>query len=274
METAEVSHAYEIHFLALVCGMGAVMVIEMLFPRRPESDGAVYRWSNNISLTILNFFLGAWAAGAMAAALSQWGADSGFGLLTRYEVGWLPSFLILLLVAEFISYALHRVFHAVPLLWRMHAVHHNDITMDVTTSHRHHPLELLLPVPFIAPVFFFLGAPAPAALAFQLLRTAVSLISHGNVYVPERLDRILRVFVVTPDFHRLHHASDRHYTDSNYGTVLPWFDYLFKTATDRPFETQRTMELGLDYLREPLNSRIDKLLLLPFRWRAETRGRS
>jgi sterol desaturase/sphingolipid hydroxylase (fatty acid hydroxylase superfamily) len=270
LETIEVTSTHEIHFLVLVGGMIGVMLLETLIPRRPESRNLMYRWTNNLSLTMLDFFVAAWAGGAIAVLLSRWSADSGFGLLQRIDAGWIVSFLVVLLLAEFLSYLVHRAFHVVPTLWRIHAVHHTDVEMDVTTSHRHHPLELLLPLPLTAPVFLFLGPPATAALAYVVLRTGVGLLSHGNICLPQAVDRVLRLFVVTPDFHRLHHSSDRRFTDSNYGVVLPWFDYLFRTATDLPFHQQKTMELGLEYLREPRDSRLDQMLLLPFRrstWR-------
>jgi sterol desaturase/sphingolipid hydroxylase (fatty acid hydroxylase superfamily) len=103
-------------------------------------------------------------------------------------------------------------------------------------------------------------------MAYKLFEVAMSLFSHSNIQLPEAVDRLLRRVVLTPDFHRLHHCSEQRFTDSNYGSVVPWFDYLFGTASARPFEEQATMELGLEYLREPGDSRLDKILTTPFRW--------
>jgi sterol desaturase/sphingolipid hydroxylase (fatty acid hydroxylase superfamily) len=93
--------------------------------------------------------------------------------------------------------------------------------------------------------------------------------------LPERLDSVLRKFILTPDFHRLHHSSEARFTDSNYGSMVPWFDYLFGTASNRPYDEQTDMELGLEYLRQPRDSRLDRLVLIPFVWRrAITRNRA
>ena len=75
-----------------------------------------------------------------------------------------------------------------------------------------------------------LGTQVEAALIYQLLLIAVSFFSHSNIYLPEKLDRVLRKVIITPDFHRNHHCSEQHFTDSNYSSLVPWFDYLFKTA--------------------------------------------
>lgn len=96
---------------------------------------------------------------------------------------------------------------------------------------------------------------------------ALSLFSHANLFLPDTVDRTLRKVIITPDFHRNHHCSDWRFTDSNYGVSVPWFDYLFSTATDRPFAEQQSMQLGLEYFREKSDSRLDRLLLMPFRVR-------
>jgi len=162
------------------------------------------------------------------------------------------------------SYWIHRAFHHFPILWRIHAVHHTDTEFDVTTSQRNHPFEAILSSLIVTPVVLLLGAPALVLVLHYFLQVAVSLISHGNIALPYWLDKVLRRFIVTPDFHRMHHLSDRQFTDSNYSVIVPWFDYLFKTASQLPYEQIPKMELGLEVLREPKDSRLDKLLITPF----------
>ena len=118
-----------------------------------------------------------------------------------------------------------------------------------------------------AGLILLLGVPPAAAVSVQLFQLGMTVFTHSNVYLPQWLDRALRPFIVTPDFHRLHHCSEIRHTDSNYGQALPWFDYLFGTASKRPFGEQVDMEIGLEYLREPADSRFDRLLTLPFAWR-------
>ena len=192
------------------------------------------------------------------------------GLLPRLRAGPVPSFLALLLVAQFASYCVHVAFHRFAWLWPIHAVHHTDIDVDVSTSYRHHPLEPLVSLPLLVPALLLLGVTVEVAMVYKLFEVTVSLFSHGNVRLPEALDRQLRRFVVTPDFHRLHHCSRQHHTDSNYGSVVPWFDYLFGTASTCPYDEQASMELGLEYLRAGRDSRLDRLLVIPFRWRHHT----
>jgi sterol desaturase/sphingolipid hydroxylase (fatty acid hydroxylase superfamily) len=245
--------------------MALLMVVESIIPRRKLEVSMGSRWFGNLSLSLVTWLIMTLATNALLLGLVWWTDLKDYGLLQHFDIGLVGSFIVLLLLAQLISYWTHRIFHQVPVLWRIHAVHHNDTDVDVTTSYRHHPLEPLLPLPLLIPVFMLLGVPVEAALAYQLLLIATSLLSHSNVYIPDRLDRFLRKVIITPDYHRNHHCSEQRFTDSNYGSLVPWFDHLFKTATDRPFKEQKSMQLGLEYLREPRDSRIDQLLVLPFR---------
>ncbi len=171
---------------------------------------------------------------------------------------------------EFITYWIHRAYHTIPILWRIHAVHHSDTEVDVTTSHRHHPFEPMINALILTPILFALGAPIVVLASYNLLHTAFSLISHSNIVLPEKLDKVLRLFVITPDFHRMHHSSDRQYTDSNYSAIVPWFDYLFGTATRLPYADIPKMELGLEVLRDNKDNRLDKLFTTPFIFKQKT----
>jgi sterol desaturase/sphingolipid hydroxylase (fatty acid hydroxylase superfamily) len=146
-------------------------------------------------------------------------------------------------------------------------MHHSDVEVDFTTTYRHHPFENLFMATLGVPVVVLLGAPVAAMVAYQALRTTVNILSHSNIRIPERFERWLRYLIVTPDFHHLHHCSDRRFTDSNYSAAVPWFDYLFRTATRKPYADYATMELGLERFRDPIDSRIDQILLMPFRGR-------
>ncbi len=240
------------------------MVLESLAPWRRVQEAPLTRWLNNLGLTALDyvllFALGPYLAFYTAQALG-W---PQMGLLGRIEAGPVLSFTLLMLVMEFVNYWLHRAFHQVPVLWRFHAVHHSDVEMDATTSHRHHPLEMVINSAVIILVLILLGPDPWTLLLYNITRIALATLTHGNVSLPARLDRVLRLFLVTPDFHRLHHSAERRYTDSNYSAVLPWYDYLFRTATYRPREEHRVMTMGLERFREPRFSHLDQMLWLPF----------
>ncbi len=236
---------------------------ELLAPRRRLSAGLGWRWGNNFSLAAITWVLSHLISIAVYFTAGTWAAQNGVGLFAEHpDWFWLP-LASLLLVSQFFSYVTHRLFHRYPLLWRVHQVHHSDVDLDVSTSYRHHPLEPLVFMPVVTPLILLLGIAAPAAVAYQGINIALTVFAHSNLRIPEWLERGLCKLIVTPDFHRLHHASERRYTDSNYGGIVPWFDYLFRTASHRPYAEQEDMELGLEYHRQPADSRVDRLLLAP-----------
>lgn len=248
------------------------MLLESLAPRRKLRNGLTWRWINNFSLGVVSWYLTMMATALVLLWIARQTEVNQYGLFQQVDVHWFFAFLALLLVSQLISYLLHMAFHKVSWLWPLHATHHLDTDVDVSTAYRNHPLENIITLPLVAPLILLLGVPAKAALIYHLFHTAVNIFSHSNFYLPGWLDRPLRLLIITPDFHRLHHCSDRRYTDSNYGNAVPWFDYLFKTATWRPPAEQESMKLGLEYLREPRDSRVDQLLLLPFVWRKKNKG--
>lgn len=236
---------------------------EMLAPRRELSAPLGWRWGNNFSLAVVTWALSHLVSVAVYFSAGKWATANEVGLFAgRPDWFWLP-LATLFLVAQFLAYVTHVIFHRYPLLWRLHEIHHSDVDVDVSTSYRHHPLEPLVFMPLITPLILLLGVPAHAALAYQGIGIALTVFAHSNLRVPEPLERWLSKLVVTPDFHRLHHASERRYTDSNYGVIVPWFDYLFGTASHRPFAEHESMQLGLEYHRAPAESRVDRLLLAP-----------
>lgn len=252
--------------------LAAALLAERWLPRRKAGPGGLTRWINNLSLGAVTWWITTLAATALIVALARWTELRDWGLFQHVEApGW-AVFLALMLVSQFLTWAVHIGFHKIPWLWPFHAVHHLDTELDATTTFRNHPLEPVLRLPVIAPLILLLGAPPDVALANQLFQVGINVFSHSNIRLPERLDRVLGWFIVTPDFHRLHHCAERRFTDSNYGQAVPWFDHLFRTVSRRPFEEQETMMVGLEYLRDPGDSRVDRLLLLPFRWRRRVAG--
>lgn len=241
------------------------MLLEALLPRREMSANLAGRWTNNFGVGALNWYLttvfGTW----LMIWLSQWSQMHQLGLLPRIGAPHWLGFVLLLLSTQLLSYWLHRAFHEIRWLWPIHAMHHSDVDVDISTSYRHHPLEPLISLPLTAPLVIALGVSAEAAAAYRLFAVAATILSHSNLTIPERAEKYLRRVILTPDYHRLHHCSEPKFTNSNYGSLVPWYDYLFGTARQRPFAEQASMELGLEYLRQPRDSRIDQLLLGPLR---------
>jgi sterol desaturase/sphingolipid hydroxylase (fatty acid hydroxylase superfamily) len=201
-------------------------------------------------------------AGVGMAFLAQ---TNGWGLFNLVALPpWLavPAAVLLL---DLIIYGQHVAFHAVPMLWRLHRMHHADLEFDVTTGLRFHPGEIILSMLTKLAAVAVLGAPPLAVLAFEVLLNATSMFNHGNVRIPSGSDRWLRLILVTPDMHRVHHSIDRRETDSNFGFNVPWWDRLFGTYRAQPTLGHAGMTLGIDRFRNPRELWLDRLLLQPLR---------
>jgi sterol desaturase/sphingolipid hydroxylase (fatty acid hydroxylase superfamily) len=254
--------------IRLGCFLGilsAMALWEALAPRRQQAVGRSRRWPNNLGLVVLDTLavrLLFPLAGVGMAFLAQ---SKGWGLFNLVPMpGWFatPAAVILL---DLTIYGQHVAFHAVPMLWRLHRLHHADLEVDVTTGLRFHPGEILLSMAIKLAAVAALGAPPLAVLVFEILLNASSLFNHGNASLPLRIDRVLRLVVVTPDMHRVHHSIDRQETDSNFGFNLPWWDRLFGTYRAQPAAGHARMTVGIDRFRDPRELRLDRMLWQPWR---------
>ena len=252
--------------LAAFGGVFAVMTLwELLAPRRPWSVGRVARWPSNLGILIVDALLVRLLIPTAAVGVGLLATEHGFGLF--HLVAW-PAWLAGLIgftVLDLVIYGQHVVFHRVPWLWRLHRMHHADLDIDVSTGVRFHPVEILLSMLIkIATVALF-GIPAGAVVAFEVALNATSMFNHSNVRMPQWLDRVVRLMVVTPDMHRVHHSVVRRETDSNFGFNLPWWDRLFGTYRPEPAAGHDGMTIGLPIFRDPAELRLDRLLTQPFR---------
>lgn len=245
--------------LVLAC----CMLVELLLPRRQTDTGLAWRWFNNFSLGLLTWYLSAAVGLYILVALTRWTELNQVGLLTNIDAGPAVTFLLFLASSQLLSYWIHRAYHQISWLWPIHAVHHSDTVVDISTSYRHHPLEPLINLPFTASLAMIMGIPTEVAVAYRLFEPTVRVFSHSNIRIPEAVERYLSYLILTPDFHRIHHCAEQQFTNSNYGSLVPWFDYLFGTAKKRDFEEQDTMQLGLHCLRQAKDSRVDRLLIQP-----------
>jgi sterol desaturase/sphingolipid hydroxylase (fatty acid hydroxylase superfamily) len=252
--------------IAAAAAVFAVMVLwEVLAPRRPWSVGRLARWPHNLGIVVIDalavrILIPAAAVGAaLVAAGNGWGLFHVAGL--RLSLASLLGFLAL----DLAIYAQHVAFHKVPLLWRLHRMHHADLDIDVTTGVRFHPIEIVLSMLIKIAVVLALGIPPVAVFVFEVVLNATSMFNHGNVAMPSWLDRVLRLIVVTPDMHRVHHSIAPRETDSNFGFNLPWWDRLFGTYRAAPQAGHDRMTIGLSTFRDRAELRLDRLLTQPFR---------
>jgi sterol desaturase/sphingolipid hydroxylase (fatty acid hydroxylase superfamily) len=250
--------------LAVFVGVLAAMaLLQALFPRRRLAMG-YHRWPANLGLVALNTLLLRLLLPAGAVGVALWANRAGFGLLHWLGIeGWL-AIPIAMLLLDLLIYAQHVVFHAVPLLWRLHRVHHADQEIDVSTGLRFHPLEILLSMLIKMAAVALLGAPALAVLLFEVVLNGMAMFNHSNVRLPLALDAILRLLLVTPDMHRVHHSVLKRETNSNYGFNLSLWDRLFGSYVAQPECGHDAMRIGLDAFQSGHADGLKDLLLLPF----------
>lgn len=238
---------------------------EALLPRRSQSIGRSLRWPNNLALVVLDTLIVRLLFPFAAVGMAFLAQAKGWGLI---HIIALPAWLVIpsaVLLLDLIIYGQHVAFHAVPQLWRLHRMHHADLEFDVTTGLRFHPVEIVLSMLIKLTAVIILGAPPLAVLAFEVLLNATSMFNHGNVRMPPRIDARLRLFLVTPDMHRVHHSVDRRETDSNFGFNVPWWDRLFGTYRAAPVLGHDRMTLGIDRFRDRRELWLDRMLLQPLR---------
>uniref|UniRef100_UPI003083EF6F sterol desaturase family protein n=1 Tax=Petrachloros mirabilis TaxID=2918835 RepID=UPI003083EF6F len=200
-----------------------------------------------------------------AVGMAAIAAERGWGLWNQLPMPMGLAVVLSIVALDLVIYWQHRLFHALPLLWRLHKVHHADQDFDVTTGFRFHPLEILLSMGIKIIAVALLGAPGIAVLIFEVLLNGTALFNHGNVSLPLFLDRWLRWVVVTPDMHRIHHSVVPQETNSNFGFNLPWWDRLLGTYQSQPFRGQQGMVIGLsEYQQDPRVAQLPWMLVLPF----------
>ncbi len=238
---------------------------EIKAPRRQLTISRTIRWVNNLGLVFLNSFIIRLLFPAAAVGVAVFAAENSWGLLNYYELTPPIAILVSVVAMDFIIYLQHVLVHAVPTLWRLHRVHHADLDYDVTTGARFHPIEIILSMLIKFATIVVLGAPVVAVVIFEVILNAMAMFNHGNVGLPQWLDRIVRLFVVTPDMHRVHHSVEDNETNSNFGFNLSIWDRLFGTYIAQPRAGHTNMTIGIHKYRQPKWATwLPGMLALPF----------
>ncbi len=240
-------------------------VWELLAPRRKRAYSTSVRWLNNLSISLINVVITRVFVPITLVFVAASAESSNIGLLNLTGLPIALSIVVAVLLLDLAIYIQHIVFHKVHFLWRLHRMHHADLDFDVTTGIRFHPIEIVFSLGIKMFVVLVIGAPFMAVLIFEVMLNATSLFNHANIRIPKNIDKLLRVFIVTPDMHRVHHSVVPTETNSNFGFNLPWWDYIFKTYCAQPKSGHENMTIGLEYFRNPSELRLDRLLLQPFR---------
>lgn len=253
--------------LAVFLGLFTLFAaLEALAPRRVRSQPRRTRWVTNWGFTLANTFaLRALALGlpllAVGAAVDA--GNNGWGLFNQVALPFGVEVFLAIVIFDFAIWAQHLITHKVPLLWRLHRVHHADVDIDVTTAIRFHPVEIALSMLLKIGLVYLIGPAALAIILFEIMLNGTAMFNHANIKLPRAVDRVLRLVLVTPDMHRVHHSVHRHEHDSNYGFSLSIWDRAFRTYIPQPAEGHDDMLIGLEW-QDDRPSRFGWSFALPF----------
>ncbi|MGE4292812.1 MAG: sterol desaturase family protein [Desulfovibrio sp.] len=239
-------------------------VLEAAFPRRPRKLPRFRRWPGNLGVVALAALAARLLLPVAPVGAALWCEARSVGLLHLLPLPPLAKGVFAVLILDLAIYWQHRLFHYFRPLWRVHRMHHADLDLDASSGLRFHPFELLASLAFKIALVPLLGPPPEAVLVFELLLNGCAMFNHANLNLPQRTDHLLRLFLITPDMHRVHHSTDMRESNHNFGFSVPWWDHLFASYKAAPDEGQLKMDIGLNIFRSPAFSRLDRLLLIPF----------
>ncbi|MCP3850447.1 MAG: sterol desaturase family protein [Gammaproteobacteria bacterium] len=253
--------------LSFFFGVFAIMALwEIIAPRRALSISKTLRWFNNLGLVFFNALVLRILFPMAAVGLAAFAETHAWGLLNYYNLPGLLAIVIAVIAMDLVIYLQHVMVHAVPLLWRIHRVHHADLDYDITTGARFHTIEIILSMLIKFATIIVLGAPVIAVIIFEVLLNALAMFNHANVGLPKSLDSALRWFIVTPDMHRIHHSVEDDETNSNFGFNLTWWDHFFGTYRDQPRGGQLGFTIGIHCYQDVKQTNwITGMMTLPFK---------
>lgn len=243
-------------------GFVLLLLIEWVRPFRQPVDARWRRYATNLVIAGSNALLLSVVLGGLIVAIYHSCELRRLGLLYHLGVeGWRNVALTVVLL-DGVTYGWHRAYHGLPVMWRLHRVHHSDRDVDVTTSGRFHLAEMVLSALFRLGVIALLGASVASVVIFEIVFGFFNQLEHANLRIPEPFETWLRWVVVTPDMHRIHHSQRRQDTNSDYGTIFSWWDRLF--GTYRFDAEQRVLTMGLPEYQRREDVTFGRVLAMPF----------
>ncbi len=249
---------------SFVAALAVLGWLEAARPRRPRVASKARRWTANLGIVAVDTLAVRLLVPLLPVALAALCQEKGLGLLPLLGLTGVGGLVLTLLVLDLAIYYQHRAFHHFRLLWRLHRMHHADLDLDVTSALRFHPGEILLSVVYKLALVALLG-PAPlAVLIFEVGLNVCAMFNHANVALPLALDRAVRLALVTPDMHRVHHSTDMREANTNFGFNFPWWDRLLGTYKAQPDKGHENMVIGLNIFREPKFMDLWWMLAQPF----------
>lgn len=262
---ARIIFQYESYIrLGSFIGIFAFLTVwEISSPRRELLELRRFRWFSNIGLIVISSVLIRFIIPTAAVGVALHVEQDQVGFLNHYDMPFLIRFVIAFILMDLAIYFQHVIFHALPMFWRFHRVHHSDLDCDITTGLRFHPFEMFISILFKFLVIISIGAPVLAVVIFEVVLNAASMFTHSNIKIPLSVERLLRLIMVTPDMHRIHHSVEENETNSNFGFFISVWDRLFGTYIKNPAKGHENMQIGLHGFREPKWQNLRWLIYLP-----------
>ncbi|RJP94140.1 MAG: sterol desaturase family protein [Desulfobacteraceae bacterium] len=246
-------------FFGMLVWMGAW---EYGFKRKKRVDSTFKRWLNNLGMVAISNLLLQSGVIMLPVSFAAYTQSRGMGLFSQINPPVWAEWIAALVILDFIIYLQHILFHFVPVLWRLHQVHHSDLDIDVTTAIRFHPVEIIISLFIKLTAVAAFGFPPGAVLLFEIVLNATAMFNHANIYIPAGADRFIRGILITPDMHRVHHSVIMKESNTNFGFCLSLWDRLCGTYTAQPGAGHDGMTIGLGYVRK--HKSLIQLLIMPF----------
>ena len=245
-----------------VGGFFLILLLESVRPFRRPVESRRRRYAVNLFITGSNALLLSVLLGGLIISVYHTFELRRFGVLYRLGIDSWLNVAVTVVALDGLTYLWHRAYHGIPLMWRMHRVHHSDRDLDVTTSGRFHLTEMVLSACFRLGVIAALGASVASVVIFEIVFGLLNQLEHANLRIPEPFETWLRWVIVTPDMHRIHHSQVKAETNSNYSTIFSCWDRLF--GTYRFGADQRRLAIGLPEYRRVEDVVFGKVLAMPF----------
>jgi len=238
-------------------------ILETVSPRRERTEGRSTRWRINIGLSLINGAVIKIIFGTAAVGAAVIAKDGGWGLLNHYNVTGLPAQIVAFIILDFAIYLQHVITHALPLLWRLHIIHHTDLDLDVTSGVRFHPFEIIVSMIYKLLIVAAIGPDPAVVILFEIVLNGSALFNHSNLYIPKPLDRVLRSVIVTPEMHRVHHSAQVVETNSNFGFFFSIWDRICGTYRSASVLPPTRFPIGVSEYRSQNRLGLNNLLLMP-----------
>ena len=255
----------QIRFIVFLGVFLLMLALESVIQRHPTVDSKKNRLKINLALTGIDILVVRLIFGAAAVGAAQFAEINGWGIFNYLDLWSGLEIIAVVIILDFMIYIQHVVVHMIPFFWQFHIVHHSDLDLDVSSGLRFHPIEIMGSMLFKIGLVFALG-PAPIAVViFEAVLNGMSQFSHSNITLPDKLDRLLRFLIVTPDMHRIHHSIEKMETSSNFGFNLSIWDRFLGTYIQDAKREQPKITIGVDQLRTSEELSLKNLLLMPFK---------